>query len=730
MSQTGDAPLSLVRLPFGISLGVGADGYQVFKGKFAAAGSYSANGIYIVFNNLPFYLRNLTENIILVLVLPGPCEPKGYAFDQMVEPLVNDLIQLARGMELPVYDSETGQIQRRQVYANLSLLIVNWIARIKCTGHVGVTAEENHCPYCKIWQCELATPQGYQSDFYELRDPIEHLQDKHRWLRAPEVEREAIRRETGTSWTKFDRVPGFYAFNNSPVDAMHLLDLGVTASIARTIIYRHGMLRKRFRGQADEDSPEARFNSFLARTIYPHHCSRIPTQANAMDGRTKAEQWRLLRLVMPVAYFEAWREGNVIPDGATPHGGRNTLHFKAQERSARQLLRRRRNVHHMFDGDPDELPQIEDCASSHNPRQYYANILRFCVGSTLLTRHQVTLAEVHQGADLIEQVGMVFNEMNVHLTPSFHAATHLPDHIRKYGNIYNTLTARFERVNRLLANVNTNGHGKGVLEATMTKGFLRRTECYRYVSELQSIEEPTDDDIRTTEVLLEAMRNGPEHEVQRGMLDAVLAGEVPMHGQEEIRLATAPAQVNFREKHREYYQLMVNFCNHHRPEALRGVVFYGFGGAPDEGELQVHIRSKRSTLSYPHFRRRGIRYGSANHHRGLRSRYGYIHGRVPVLIQGIYETTVEVRDQEYKFLAIMVQRFVPPDEEPAFPWNHWNDTLGIDAWLYGRLARVEAVLPTIFTGVFALSDITMPDGHFWITIAMVNVSFSLIRLLV
>ncbi|CAE6472201.1 unnamed protein product [Rhizoctonia solani] len=719
----GNLERSLARSSIGLSLGVGADGYQVFKGKFAAAGSYSANGIYIVINNLPFFQRNLIENMILAVVLPGPHEPKGYAFDQMIEPLVKDLIKLAAGVELPVYDSETGEIRPCKVYANLSVLIVDWIARIKCTGHVGVAAEENHCPYCKIRQCLLATPEGYQSEGYDPRDPHDHLQDKHRVLRAPLHEREAIRLETGTSFTEFDRVPGFYAFDNAPIDAMHLLDLGITQYIARTIIFKHGMLRKRFRGQDDEDSPEARFNAFLARTIFPHHCSRIPTQAKIMDGRTKAEQWRLLRLVMPVAYFEAWRDGDAIPDGNIPRGGRNTKHFKTQEKSARLVLRRRRQVHHMDDGDPEQLPELNDCVSSRNPRDYYANILRYCLANTLLTRHRVTLAEIEQGAQFMEQVGIVFADMNVHLTPSFHAATHLPDHIRKYGSIYNTLTARFERANRLMANVNTNGHGHGVLEATMAKGFLRRTECHRYVHELQSIEEPTIDDTKTTEVLLGVMRNGPEHEVQRGMLDAILAGQAPMHGQEEIRLATTPARINFRDAdHRDYYALMVDFCNRpqNRPAELHNVVFYGHGLPPAEGDIQVHVSPNNSTLAYPHFRRYGVRYGSAKHSRGLKSRYGYIFGRVPVLIQGIYETKVEVQGQEHKFLAVMVQRFVAPDLEPAFPWNHWNEILGIDAWLYNQLAPLEAVPPTVFTGVFALSDLEMTDGHFWITIAMIN----------
>ncbi|KAG8742079.1 hypothetical protein FRC11_014513, partial [Ceratobasidium sp. 423] len=434
------------------------------------------------------------------MVIPGPHEPKGFMFEQMLEPLIEDLKKLARGMVLLVYNSNTGEIEQRLVYANLSVLIVNWIARIKCTGHVGVTAENNHCLYCKIPQCLLATAQGYQPDGYELRDPHQHLQDKHRGLRAPVHEHEAIRLETGTCFTEFDLIPGFFAFDNAPIDAMHLLDLGTTAAIARNIIFKHGMLRKCFRQQDEDDSPEA---------------CRIPTRADKMDSRTKAEQWRLLRLVMPVAYFEAWRVGDTIPIGDIPCGGRNTKHFKAQMKSARQLLQRRHRVHIMDEFDPNDAPQLEDCASSRDPHDYYANILRFCVGTMYLTRHQVTLGEIHQGSKFLELVGVKFNEMNIHLTPSFHTMTHLPDHIRKYGSVYNTLTARFERANRLLANVNTNGHGRRVLEATMAKGFLRRTECYHYVTELQAIEEPLADDTVTTEVLLKAMRNGPEHEVQR-----------------------------------------------------------------------------------------------------------------------------------------------------------------------------------------------------------------------
>ncbi|KAG8683364.1 hypothetical protein FRC08_014326 [Ceratobasidium sp. 394] len=155
------------------------DGVWANQGKSTASGSYSVNGIYIVVNNLPFYLRMLVKNTTLAIVIPGPKEPKGYALDQMLEPLVNDLIMLANGVELPVYNHETGRIEQKLVYMQLLALFLDWQARIKCTSHVGIMAEHNHCLYCKIWQCLLSLKWGFQSDYYEYWDPDEHLQRKH-----------------------------------------------------------------------------------------------------------------------------------------------------------------------------------------------------------------------------------------------------------------------------------------------------------------------------------------------------------------------------------------------------------------------------------------------------------------------------------------------------------------------------------------------------------------------
>jgi hypothetical protein len=61
-------------------------------------GNYSVGACYLVVNNLPRHIRFLREHICLTIVMPGPNEPNSYALDQMLEPLVDELLQLQRGM--------------------------------------------------------------------------------------------------------------------------------------------------------------------------------------------------------------------------------------------------------------------------------------------------------------------------------------------------------------------------------------------------------------------------------------------------------------------------------------------------------------------------------------------------------------------------------------------------------------------------------------------------------
>ncbi|EUC53934.1 transposase family Tnp2 protein, partial [Rhizoctonia solani AG-3 Rhs1AP] len=89
----GGRPFATVMLPGGLIGSVNFDAFQACR-----RGKYSVNGVYIMINTLPFHLRIKPENMILVAVMPGPKEPSKYEFDQIMQPFINDLIELSQGM--------------------------------------------------------------------------------------------------------------------------------------------------------------------------------------------------------------------------------------------------------------------------------------------------------------------------------------------------------------------------------------------------------------------------------------------------------------------------------------------------------------------------------------------------------------------------------------------------------------------------------------------------------
>ena len=70
---------------------------RVSRFQSTREGNYSVGAGYIVLNNLPRHLQFLRENICLVLIMPGPKEPTDYALDQMLSPLIEELLELKQG---------------------------------------------------------------------------------------------------------------------------------------------------------------------------------------------------------------------------------------------------------------------------------------------------------------------------------------------------------------------------------------------------------------------------------------------------------------------------------------------------------------------------------------------------------------------------------------------------------------------------------------------------------
>ncbi|KEP47894.1 transposase family Tnp2 protein [Rhizoctonia solani 123E] len=715
---TGDGhPLAIVMLPGGVTGIVNFDGFQVVRN-----GKYSVNGVYIMISTLPFHLRIKPENMILVAVMPGPKEPSKYEFDQIMQPFIDDLIELGQGVNMQVHNMATGRPEERLIHFSLSSMVVDSIARIKGCGHAGVKSEDHFCLYCEMKQAYLSDPEGFQPEGFTARNPMEYLHSKSLWLHAEtEAQKNRLFKANGTQFTVFDQLPGWHPTLSSPLDGMHLFFLGVIPWMYRSLLINPGMFGP-WNNRPELETPAERFDAILVRTYLPSHCGRLPPKLAHMGSNMKAEQWHHLAPISPILLFDSWRVGDTIPDEDIPTGPENSTASKDRARTAKLLLRQRRKVHEYRHGAAVDRPKLDQCLSSRSPKYYLVNFVRLALALRSIFCHEITRNSVAFGQRLLSRMCISLVEMNVYLSPSFHWMMHFESFVLKFGSPYNFWTYPFERANGLLTRINKNGHGLGELETTMARGWYKRIACTALVQQLQDIPNPSDDDKLTTERLLKAIGGGFEGERQRGMLQAVLAREARFLGQEHIQLAKNGISVNLMEaQYLEDYARLVAYCMVQLP----GVIVYGDGRELAGG---VHFAPNGTVKSFSHVFVLGMRYGADFHHRGKRSRYGYIQGRIPVLIKRIYTIQlVTLDDIEHRFTCAVVQRFCAPQVIPVFPWDLWQRHLAYDAWEYNQLDPPEVISVQDFSGVFALTDIEFTYGHYWITAAMDRVSVGFIN---
>ena len=192
------------------------------------------------------------------------------------------------------------------------------------------------------------------------------------------------------------------------------------------------------------------------------------------QGTIKADQWKLASRLIFVPLYLALRDGDEIGPGFVGRGGARSTGAKHQTHRAKLLHQQLRKWYQHI-GHPELCPTLEDCYPSRSLRFHFQQVLRFCLATTTLDKRSITPAELEFAQNLLETLCVDYVSNHVPLPPNFHYMMHFEESMLKTGSIYNTHVWAMERANGIVSKINHNGKTKGVLEATLMRGWWNHT---------------------------------------------------------------------------------------------------------------------------------------------------------------------------------------------------------------------------------------------------------------
>ena len=286
-------------VPYNYALTINIDWFQPFKHS-----PYSAGAIYIAIQNLPRRVRYLTENVLLVGVIPGPHEPKG-DINTYLKPLVNELKELWTGVVMPTASGT-------QVLVRAALICVSCDipASRKVSGFVG------HNAYRACSRCLKPFPTevfGQKADFtgtdrsnWTKRSTISHRDQAQAHKEAiTKAQQKLIEREHGCRYSVLLELPYFDVVRFSVIDPMHNLLLG-TAKHVLSVWTSLGILDKTHYLSIQEK---------VDRFVTPPEIGLIPSKIASGFSSFTADQWRnwtliyslcSLKGVIPHKDYDCW----------------------------------------------------------------------------------------------------------------------------------------------------------------------------------------------------------------------------------------------------------------------------------------------------------------------------------------------------------------------------------------------------------------------------------------
>ncbi|MBW0517938.1 hypothetical protein O181_057653 [Austropuccinia psidii MF-1] len=394
--------------------------------------------------NLPPRLRNQPKFTCLAGVIPAPKQPDMVTISNILLPLVNELLELNRGIKIPTPKYGGG----RKIVVKLVNLIGDIVANHKVAGFKSHAARK----FCS-W-CEIEDHDRDQLILGKLRHRRGVLDASRKWKETEIVTlRDKLAKKTGVRWSELNRLPYW--------DPVKSVTLGVMHNWYEGVLQHHFRFRWGFdlkdvqrntddsevsESESDENLEEMeideeymdtkgyltnevkqKLKERIQEVVVPKGVTRIPKGVgDASNGKLKASKWRaLFGVYLPLAVVDVFWEG--------------------EENSNLLLI---------------NTGALIECT--------------LILGLTSLTQEDVIRFE--QKYQMYQKTAFeVFPKVQVN--PNHHYAMHIPEQLRNWGPLMGVSEFPGERLIGMLQKIKTNALNGCVEETIMKKfGHLQRVQ--------------------------------------------------------------------------------------------------------------------------------------------------------------------------------------------------------------------------------------------------------------
>ncbi|KAG9121715.1 hypothetical protein FRC07_002231 [Ceratobasidium sp. 392] len=368
------------------------------------------------------------------------------------------------------------------------------------------------------------------------------------------------------------------------------------------------------------------FDDFMDSVEWPSKIGRLPKKLATKGGLRKADEFRRLITVLPMALWFVWKgQDDSIPNDAEPI--------------------------------PDDSSYVEDHIRSR--QKIFELTVLLSAASRLLTSWSLTLEDVKHGQTLLQRYCQGLLRLAVQLKPNHHFCMHYERCFQLYGPAYAWWLFAYERFNGILEKVQINCHPEDY-ETILARFWTRRHRLYEMVEFM-----PEDITERERTIINDMCQSVGNHGTLLA-IEAMLA--------HEIRYTTGKQQHRRVDLHAiksipGLYFLMLDFARTCWPH-LR----LTSDQEPEPGGYPFLYDRVAETLPFVY--RNGLKFGCETAKRTKADRFAFVKfgdSCIPCRLEYLFRLTV--KDEEPRLCAA-VAPMVADEAIPVMPWDEYALELG------------------------------------------------------